>query len=244
MSIAQRWLPGTALGSFFERNTQLNRAREIDRLLNDLQLGTGRETPMGALLDLYASWGHPLTEVETSHLTSALQCAEVVDGPILQCGANLTTLILGKLCDGLAYREKRIVCLEENEHWADFIRSWLTQYQIRSVQVLTSRPRLHGGCVWYSVNPEKLPKNFALALCQGGKSQASGLASLVIRFTKNLAPNATLLGQQVRDPIEIQFLQRWAERHEHRCVTVDTASGYLKVIPITESEAVYSVKQL
>lgn len=244
MANPQRWLPGTALGGFFDRNSHLDRAREVDRLLSNLHLGTGHEVPMSSILDLYAHWGHPLDDVEASYLGSALHSAEHVDGPILQCGASLTTLILGKLCDGLAYRAKPIICLEENPHWANVIRSWLTQYQIHSVQVLTAVPQLHSGSVWYGIDQRKLPHNIALALCQGNKSQATSMISLIIRCSAQLAPGVTLLGQQQRDPVELQFLERWAKRHDMRCMTLDKASGFIKVIPTTAVESGYRVKSL
>jgi hypothetical protein len=126
----------------------LERYRGFDRCMRKLDVGQDQPVPVEAVTELYAHWGDPLSRGAESYVRSALGEAFKVEGPIVQCGSSMLTLALGLLCHNAERPDKQLWCLEHETHWANTVRSWLTQYRISSAHIITSRAHLFDGDVW------------------------------------------------------------------------------------------------
>ncbi len=207
----------------------LTRQYHFDRAVRQLLNTKSEGLPRDAIPELFAHWGDPVNRSGESYIRSCLAHAEHSSGHILQCGASLNTLLLGILCTRIASDDKRVWCLTDDSHWANVIRSWLTQYGITHTHVIVSRPQLYDGFVWYGVDPKQFPKDFALALCSGGSACVGGAIGLVERMPERMTEDCVVLAQHVLKAADQRRLHDWASERELSCVLVDKKEGFLKL---------------
>ncbi|HEX7035244.1 MAG TPA: hypothetical protein VF210_05690 [Pseudomonadales bacterium] len=212
-----------------EQAAVFERYRGFDRCLRRLGAADPENAPLGLVAELYAHWGDPLSQTDENYLRSCLAHAVRARGPILQCGASLLTLVLGRLCDMAPNGGKTLWCLEQEPHWANTIRSWLTQYRIASAQVIVSRPHLFDGFVWYAADTARLPNGIALLLCQGARATASGVLGALTRLHGRLAPDCTVLARGVTRADDLKRLNQWAQANGAACVVVERQTGFVKL---------------
>lgn len=217
------------------RKDVFSRHYQFDRLVR--QMLNAEEGPLPHVLvpELFAHWGDPASRIGESYIRSCLAHAEECNGHILQCGPGLMTLVLGILCTRQASDKKRVWCLADDAHWANVMRSWLTQYGITHTHVVVSRPQMFDGFVWYSVDPEQFPEEFALTLSNGGHSAVSGVTGLTERMSQHLRKDCVVLARQVLSGTDQQRLQSWAKSHDLSCVLVDKQEGFLKVTKVQKA---------
>lgn len=239
LAIAQRTQQGVralrAQAAVFER------FRGMDRCLRQLTVDSAGPVPVETAAELFAHWGDPLGQHDETFLRSCLAEARNCNGPIVQCGASALTLILGSLCGASApsgsgdgngtggTSGRHLWCLEEDPHWANLTRSWLTQYQIAAAHVITSRAHLFDGYVWYAVDTSRLADQIGLLICEGARATASGVIGSVTRLGKRLAPTCTVLARKVNRAEDLKALNLWARANDASCVVVDREEGFVKI---------------
>jgi hypothetical protein len=181
----------------------------------------------GTALDLYALWGDPLDLARESYLRSAIKELSETDGHVLMSSASLMTVIMGALSD---QQDGRTVwCLEQNTHWTNVIRSWLTEYAIRKTYVISAPSVVKGGMVRYKVGTSHLPKNLGLILCDGtGASPGSALATL-LSISPHLSERFTILARGIRVDEDGPLLKRWAAKNNSTFVVVNGRDGFIKI---------------
>src|SRR5262245_37631841 len=96
----------------------------------DRALRAARESSSGSLSDqtvreICQMWGDASLTAADGYLRALLIEAQKAHGYILQCGADLTTLLLGMQVER---RGVRLWTIESSQHAANALRSWLTQY--------------------------------------------------------------------------------------------------------------------
>lgn len=217
------------LRSLRAQAAMFERFRGFDRCMRKLGANPQDPAPFAAVAELFAHWGDPLNQSAESYLRSCLAHAVQSRGPILQCGASVLTLALGALCNASEQREKQLWCLEDDVHWANTLRSWLTQYRIADAHVITSRAHLFDGYVWYAVDTARLAKDIGLVLCDGARATPGGIIGAVNRLPSRLAPDFTLLARKVTRADDLKALHLWAKTHDAACVVVDRQEGFVKV---------------
>ena len=205
------------------------RYRGFDRSMRRLAFTDDGPLNLGPVAELYAHWGDPLTQSSESYLRSCLTQASHAHGPIVQCGASLLTLVLGSLCNASERPAKQLWCLEHDAHWANTIRSWLTQYGIGSTHVITSRPHLFEGYVWYAVDTSRLANQISLVRCEGARATPSGILGTLTRLEGRLAPDCTILARKVSRAEDLRHLSLWAKTRDAACVVVDRQEGFVKL---------------
>lgn len=213
------------------------RFRAFDRSMRRLGSDPADPVPFTAVAELFAHWGDPLPQSAETYVRSCLAHAREASGPILQCGSSIMTLVLGALCSASEDRNRQLWCLEHDPHWANTLRSWLTQYRIGSAHVITSRPHLFDGYVWYAVDTARLPGDLSLVFCDGARSTPSGIVGTLQRIHPRLAPEFTVLARRVTRDGDLKQLQLWAKTRDAACVVVDRPEGFVKVTRRTRTPA-------
>jgi hypothetical protein len=212
-----------------EQAALFERYRGFDRCMRKLSFTEGQPVPLGPVAELYAHWGDPLSQSSESYLRSCLAQAMHARGAIVQCGASLLTLVLGKLCNASQHTAKQLWCLEHDAHWANTVRSWLTQYRVGSTHVITSRAHMFEGYVWYAVDTARLADQVSLVLCDGARATPSGILGTLTRLDGRLALDCTILARKVSRMEDLRELNLWAKSHDAACVIVDRQEGFVKV---------------
>lgn len=204
------------------------RMRSFDRCMRRLRAVTDPSPPMSTVGELYAHWGDPLTQADESYLRSCLGEAARAGGPIVQCGASLMSVVIGSLtCH--AEPPRPLWCLEHDAHWANVLRSWLTQYQIANVHVITSRAQMGDGYVWYGVDPGRLARDISLLICEGARATPHGVIGALKRVGDRLATEFTVLARHVSRADDLREIAAWARARDAACVVVDRQQGFIKI---------------
>lgn len=205
------------------------RFRGFDRCMRRLGQDPADPAPFAAVAELFAHWGDPLSQNGESFVRSAIAHAGQARGPIVQCGSSVLTLVLGALCHADAEKSKQLWCLEHDTHWANTLRSWLTQYQLTATHVIASRAHLFDGYVWFAVDTSRLPDQVSLVFCDGARATANGMVGALTRLQGRLAAEFTVLGRRVVRAEDLKQIHLWAKTHDARCVVVDREEGFVKV---------------
>jgi hypothetical protein len=205
------------------------RQHGFDRTAKQLVEGASSAATDRLVADLYAYWGDPLSQSDERFLRSALSEAQQADGAILQCGTSLGTLLLGAICDQDDNKTKQLWCLESDRHWSNLMRSWLTEYKICSAHIIHSRSRIFGDYVWYSLDPQRLAKKYALIICDGARATAQGVIGTLSRLDKRLNDRFVILARNVGTTTDLKVLAAWAKLRNASCVVVDKTEGFIKI---------------
>ena len=179
--------------------------------------------------ELYAFWGDPLSAADEQFLRSALAEAKAAEGPVLLAGASLLTLILGALCDKAPVKGKQVWCLEDDRHWANLIRSWLTEYRVNGAHVIQSQPKFFDDFVWYSVDTDRLAKTYRLVICDGARSTPKGVVGCVKKLGERFDSRFTLLARNVKDANVLRELNAWAKANKAKFALIDKQEGFIKL---------------
>ncbi len=196
-----------------------------------MQRITNSDQPINAaqIAELYAYWGDPLSAADEQFLRSCLAEVEMANGPILLAGASLLTMILGALCDRDPTKAKQIWCLENDRHWANLIRSWLTEYRVNGAHVIQSQARLFDDSAWYAVDTGRLAKSYRLIICDGGRSTPKGAIGAIRRLGDRFDSRFTLLARNVKDAAVLRELNGWARDNDATFALIDKQAGFIKL---------------
>ena len=205
------------------------RQHGFDRSMRKLLREDGRRIPDAIVAALYANWGDPLTQNDEVYLRSCLAEAAVAEGAILQCGTSLMTLLLGTVCDRADNKSKHVWCLEHDEHWANVMRSWLTEYRIQKAHMISARAEMFEGYAWYGINTDRLAKKYSLVICDGARATPSGVIGAIKQIDAKLAKNFVILARNISKPGELKFLAAWAKAKGASFALVDKSAGFVKL---------------
>ncbi|MEM8767423.1 MAG: hypothetical protein AAGE43_08275 [Pseudomonadota bacterium] len=205
-----------------------SRQHGFDKRMLDLTSPGSSITPT-LLAELYAYWGDPLSPANEQFLRSCVAEVTKAEGPVLLSGASLMTLILGAICTQNPEKSKQLWCLENEPHWANLMRSWLTEYRVSGAHVIQSPARLYGDHVWYSVATDRLPKSFPLVICEGNGATPRGVVGIVERLSERLHPAFTILARNVKEASVLKRLKLWASEHEAKIALIDKQAGFVKL---------------
>jgi len=204
------------------------RQHGIDKCLQVL-LHPDKTLSGSQLAELYALWGDPLTPSDEQFLRSCLAEAGTATGPIMLCGANLLTLILGAICTKDEEKSKQVWCLESDRHWASLIRSWLTEYGISAAHIIQSQARMFDDYVWYAVDTGRLAGSYQLLICNGDRSTPKGVVGVINRMQGRLDDQFTILARNVREPAVLRTLNAWAKSQDAKFALIDKQEGFVKL---------------
>jgi len=166
------------------------------------------EPSAGVLRDLLRGWGNVSMAAWEDFIRAFLRCARETEGPILECGSGLSTVLLGLVA---ARTGTKVYSLEHNAAWAERARRVLRAYGIASVEMLVNDLRSYGAYSWYDPPLDLLPSNFSLVVCDGPPgSTPGGRYGLLPVMRKRLKPGCIILLDDAHRPEEREIAARWA----------------------------------
>jgi len=137
-----------------------------------------------------------------------LGCARETEGPILECGSGLSTVLLGIVA---ARTGSRVYSLEHNAIWADRARRVLRACGIASVEILVGDLRSYGAYTWYDPPLDVLPKDFSLVVCDGPPGDTpGGRYGLLPVMRSHLKPGCIILLDDAHRTGEREIAEQWA----------------------------------
>ena len=159
--------------------------------------------------DLIYGWGNEDWSAQEEFLVSCSQYALASDGPLLECGSGLSTIVLGVIAQK---NGSTVWSLEHNAEWAKRVARALRQYAISSVHLCVNPLRDYGEFAWYDPPFDSMPSNFATVICDGPPGDTKGgRYGLLPIMRSRLKPGAhILLDDSVRES-ERNVAARWAD---------------------------------
>ena len=168
---------------------------------------------------LRKSWGNPQFSVCVPFLKRLLELVEETDGPILECGSGLTTLILAKVT------ERPIIVLEHEKEWLDKLRAFWdhkvpANVELRHAPIKKYIPELYGEKKywWYDISGG-LTNGIDLVICDGPPTGIQGIANVVpMRMglppvvRTYLKPGVKILMDDYLKPEQDKTVQHWQKK--------------------------------
>lgn len=153
-------------------------------------------------------WGNEGMAANTGFLRAVYAHAMRAEGPIVECGAGVSTVALG-----LATQRTggTVLTLEHHEGWAQRTRDALKRLGIGGVTICHAPLARFGEFSWYAPAEHELPGSIALAVCDGPPGDTpGGRFGLLPRLRERLSPQSVILLDDVERAAELEILHRWA----------------------------------
>lgn len=161
------------------------------------------------LRKLVYGWGNEAWSALDEYLAACIEEALECEGPILECGSGLSTLLLGVVAHQRGIRHR---ALEHTPDWAERVEGMLEAYGLGQTRVVRAPLVSSDGFDWYAVEPDDLPGGITLVICDGPPGTTRGARyGLLPVMQHRLAPACTILLDDVGRQAEQDVLARWTD---------------------------------
>jgi Methyltransferase domain len=168
-----------------------------------------RERPWGSETiwrDLAVGWDNERWSAGPEYLDAVAAAALGEQGPILECGSGITTLVLATISE---YTGSQVLTLEQDERCFELVRSRLRRLGLEADVRLTPL-RSYGEYDWYDIDPADLHA-FSLVVCDGPPGATrGGRFGLLPVLRERLLPGCAILVDDAARPAEQEILRRWS----------------------------------
>ena len=190
----------------------IGRERRFGAAIRQLaQVPTG-EAPPGHILDeLGRGWGDDGFRAGSGYLEEVARWAAAAQGPVLEIGSGLTTLVLAMLA---GRRGLPVWTLEHDPYYLGNTQAKLNRYKLTNVHLTLAPLRDYGDFCWYDPPLDALPKDFSLIIADGPPGDVKGgRFGLLPVLRSHFAPGAVILLDDAERPQEKAVLQKWATEY-------------------------------
>jgi predicted O-methyltransferase YrrM len=186
------------------------------------------ELAPATIQNLIYGWGDNSWSAKAEFIQATVQAARQIQGPILECGSGLTTLLLGLVA---GQNGRRVWSLEHNASWAKKVQNALARHSIHGVNVCLVQLRDYQSYVWYAAPKEQMPTDFALVVCDGPPGNTlGGRYGLLPQMRAHIRPGCIVLLDDAARPGEQQVLQRWAQEFGSKYTIVGSAKPFSRLV--------------
>jgi len=163
----------------------------------------------GILSELVRGWGNKWS-AQHEYLAACLEHARDADGPILECGSGLSTILLGAVAQ---VSGNSVWSLEHEPKYALTVQHFLDKYHLTSVKLCVAPLSAYDGFDWYTPPRfDSMPKKFSLVVCDGPPGTTrGGRYGLVPVMLERLGADCTILLDDGAREGEQDIAARWAE---------------------------------
>lgn len=209
-----------------EQHRTLVFARAMHRFTND---PAGAIRPGSSVIaDLVYGWGNEGWSALDDYLVACIRAALTVDGPVLECGSGLSTILLGAIAQR---RGQTHWALEHVPQWASRVQAELDRFGIRAATVCMKPLKGYGEIVWYDPPLAQLPDAFSLVVCDGPPgTTAGGRYGLVPVMKARLKPGCILLLDDAAREEERNVARRWQAELSASFVVLGESKPYLHMV--------------
>jgi hypothetical protein len=180
--------------------------RQLRSVHDCLSRGVSVSAP---ILDrLGASWGNTSWSAGTPFLAAMLDWMPQTEGPVVECGSGLSTLLLG-LAASVARRP--IVSLEHEALWATRVRNAIPVAAAAHVDLRVAPLRSYGDFDWYSIEAREIPDGVGFVVCDGppGATRGGRYGAAAV-LNPYLGRGCILMLDDSQRPEEREIMARWA----------------------------------
>lgn len=122
------------------------------------------ESVLPVMSRLRMAWGNTGWSADLGFLDAIVRQILETPGPFLECGAGVSTLILGVLAERTG---KDVWSLEQDEEWFAFVRKELRDLGLERVHLVDAPLEVRDGAAWYAFDDQSFPRSFTTVFCDG-----------------------------------------------------------------------------
>ena len=215
-----------SLADFRSRAAAYARQFRLDRAIRAARESSAGPIPERIVAEICETWGDPNLTAADGYLRALLVEAQKSQGYILQCGADLTTLLLAIQVER---RGVRLWTLESSAHAANALRSWLTQYELSHAHIIAAPADLTAAGVGYAIDAARLPGPLSLVLCDASNAHPGSARRLLPFIQEKLHANAIALVRNVRRRADFDYLTQWCRANKASFVVKGKADPFAKI---------------
>lgn len=223
-----------SIAGFRSRAAAYVRQFRLDRALRAAIATRSGPIADDTVAEICETWGDPGLTASDGYLRALLLEAQKAHGHILQCGADLTTLLTAIVVER---RGVRLWTLENSTHTANALRSWLTQYGLTQTHVIGTPLDLTDAGVGYSLDTERLPGPFSLVVCEASNAHPGSARRLLPRMEGRLHANAVALVRNVRKRRDLDYLAQWSRDNSASFVVKGKTEPFAKIVLRNQASA-------
>jgi len=189
----------------------------------------GQEYPRELLERLVAAWGNAGWSVQHEYMQAMLHHARRAQGPILECGSGLSTVLMALIT---RETDTLIRSLEHTPRWAERVRAELASLGLAHAEVVDAPLQERGEYQWYGAAAGALPEGIALVLCDGPPSDTrGGRYGLLPEVHERLAAGCVVLVDDMERADEQAMVERWQREFGGDCQVFGEDKPYAEYRP-------------
>ncbi len=177
--------------------------------------------------NLIYGWGNEDWSALDEYLIGCVRQAMNGEGPILECGSGLSTILVGAVAKS---RGVKHWALEHELEWAKKVQHCLDDYRIDSVTLCARPLKDFGQFAWYDAPREAMPESFGFVICDGPpgvtKGGRYGLAPVM---NGRLRPGCTIFLDDAAREEEQEIARMWEGELNASSEMIGDAKPYLRM---------------
>lgn len=179
------------------------------------------------LSELVQGWGNTWS-AQHEYLAACLEHVRDANGPILECGSGLSTILIGTVAQVTG---NSVVSLEHEPKYAARVQYYLDKYRLSSVRLCVVPLGTYGDFDWYMPPPfGSIPDKFSLVVCDGPPGTTrGGRYGLVPVMLEKLRPDCTILLDDGAREDEQDIASRWARLLNCSPEVIGTEKPYIRL---------------
>ena len=227
LKVAKRFVP-QSLKQKVQDTLQQGNLSVVLKEIRSLPAGT--LPPAEVLLKLESVWNNEGFAARIEYLRAVAQHALQAQGPILECGSGLTTLILGIFG---AQRGVETWTLENSPAWHRRLTETLRRQNVGGVHNCLASLRNYGSFSWYDPAAHNLPDKVRLVVCDGPPGTThGGRYGLVPIMQSRLSAGTVILLDDADREAETEAVSRWSELLDLEISRQQQSRGEFAIITI------------
>jgi hypothetical protein len=222
--ILQAVLPVSSRRFLRMRHRDFVFGRAMEKFLKNPEAALASEC--GVLPDLIYGWGSDWSALD-EYLTECLRHALVCNGPILECGSGLTTILVGAIAKT---RNNTMWSLEHLPEWGERVTRLIRKYGIDSVQLSVRPLKDYPEFTWYDPPLDFMPDRFTLVICDGPPGGTRGARyGLAAVMNERLNPGCVILLDDAAWETQQKTAARWSEELGGTYETLGSKKPYIRM---------------
>jgi predicted O-methyltransferase YrrM len=198
----------------------------MKRFINNPEKHASPGSPV--LRDLIYGWDNELWSGLEAFLCACIQDVLNAEGPVLECGSGLSTLLIGTVAQK---RHLRIWSLEGSKEWGEKVTQNMHRFKLDSVELCVAPIISYGEYDWYDAPFERFPEKFSLIICDGPPSTTKGGRNGLVEVLKTrIAPGSVLLLDDAHRSEETAMARHWASDYNASLSIYGDKKPYFRLV--------------
>ena len=153
-------------------------------------------------------WGNLGYAGSVTYLRNIAEKALCTNGPILECGSGITTILTASLT---VQRKIPFVVLENNYEWFLYLNRVVDYLKFENVQVIYAPLHEYSGFTWYYIEDlDLINEKIRLVICDGPRGNTpGGRYGLLPILNNKLAENCLILLDDTHRKKEQKVIEAW-----------------------------------